>query len=168
MKSPCIKNTSSSYPLYDSHIVCVGFHYWNHAMKQCRFANRTRFEESLGGGECMHTVDEGSRHRNKRPLRISTLIAVLVWVIAIALTGFVLVNTSQQARNAAEGAVIDGKILGLHLFQGFKLNGFFGVHIQSGLLVMLLIAVVASAVVLILGKVFYSRRMPKSTNAEEQ
>lgn len=110
----------------------------------------------------MTTTSTRSRYRSKRPLWISTFIAFILWVVAIVATGLVFIDTSQQAKSAAEGAVIDGRILGFHLFQGFKLHGLFGIHVQSGLLIMFLFVVVVSTAAIILGAVLYLRQIPKS------
>ncbi|WP_231563150.1 hypothetical protein [Microbacterium mangrovi] len=59
---------------------------------------------------------------------------------------------SQAARDAADGALIPMSFLGLPLFEGFHVDGRFGVHPEFGLLVLLIVPAIAGVVIASVGK----------------
>ncbi|WP_295791839.1 transcriptional regulator [uncultured Microbacterium sp.] len=66
------------------------------------------------------------------------VISIALWAVALTITGVLFVGVSESARAASEGAVIPAGFVGLPLFEGFHDGGRFGVHLEWGLLVMLI------------------------------
>lgn len=60
-------------------------------------------------------------------------------MIALVVTASCFIGVSSAARAATDNTEIPGNVLGIPLFVGFHVNGHFGVHVQWGVLLMLLV-----------------------------
>jgi len=89
-----------------------------------------------------------------RPLRV----ALALWVAAIAVTVTVFVQVSEAVRTAVATVVIPGSFIGLPLFEGFRNDGRIGVHLEWGLLVMLVVPAVLSILIPLVVRATSSRR----------
>lgn len=92
---------------------------------------------------------------NERLLRNAIVwpgvVSLILWAAALGIAGTTFVLASQNAREAADGALIPMRFLGLPLFEGFHDDGRFGVHPEFGLLVLLIVPAVVGIVVAVVG-----------------
>lgn len=95
-------------------------------------------------------TDIDTRTALRRTMLWPGLVSVALWTLAVVITGATFVGVSEAARAATGDTLVPGEFLGMPLFEGFRLDGRFGVHPGWGLLVMLLVpAVIGIALSLI-------------------
>ena len=82
---------------------------------------------------------------------VPAVVIVVVAVVAVALLGWMFVGAGLDARDAAQDGVFPRGILGLPVLEGFRTNGRFGIHVQPGALVFLVVPVVVAIAVSIPG-----------------
>ena len=77
--------------------------------------------------------------QRSRPLTLPSIVAAIFWAgwLAIVLTLFV--QASEAAKTAPDGATIAKTLLGAPDLSGFHEGGNFGVHLEWGMLLLLLI-----------------------------
>lgn len=98
-------------------------------------------------------------NRPDRPLVLRPLsVALALWVVALAVTLTVFVQVSEAARTAVATVVFSGSFIGLPLFEGFRNDGRIGVHLEWGLLVMLVVPAVLGILIPLTVKATSSRR----------
>jgi hypothetical protein len=65
-------------------------------------------------------------------------IALLLWCIAVIIIGYGFMNTGQAVAGEGVDLEVPFRFLSLPVFVGFRHNGLHGMHVQWGLVVMLL------------------------------
>jgi hypothetical protein len=75
------------------------------------------------------------------------IVIVLVVVAAVVVLGWLFASASLDARDAAHDGVFPRELLGLPILEGFRTDGRFGIHLQPGALVFVIVPVVTAVVV---------------------
>lgn len=73
-----------------------------------------------------------------RTIRSSVLMAIIATaataVIAVVVLAFLFVSASQEAQMSMGNATFPREVLSVPVLEGFRLNGRFGVHVLTGIL----------------------------------
>ncbi|ALS56766.1 hypothetical protein [Rathayibacter toxicus] len=77
-----------------------------------------------------------------RAFRARMIVSVIFWLVSIASGVVCLVIATGAAKDSAMDATFPHTVLGLPILEGFKADGKFGVHLQWGVIVLLVVPLI--------------------------
>lgn len=93
-------------------------------------------------------MDKQRNIRRRKLVVASVVITFAAVLISIAILGVFFVTASLEAKASAVNATFQRDVFGIPVLEGFKLDGRFGVHLHSGILlfpaVVFVVAIVSS------------------------